>query len=348
MLASDKQKSDLDGVALPAAHERAPALLRATCDTCRRQSQTLSIDLISLLSGLWRWFTSSIIGTFLNFESYLLQFCSKNFSFMLLFLAMLMPQAYAAPPPVTKDEWILGQNHGDSGPLIVYIAPTAVKIVCLKRGFEILAAAPDWRVHSFRRQDKLMFTSNLSEFTSSAMVNPFGETALKDSHYKVVGTGSLKGLRYTKYAEGTKNNHIFWAADDISVDKHVCEFLCRYYYLEKIDKVPLYDHSAHSVAETFTPSRTKSDHPWFDSRNFSDYHSPQVGIKVRMSTTSWKKVPYNASDFALPTGFKTAQDSKQVLVSGSEKKQLEEMFDSIGFTSDLGRKTPGDGKSGTK
>jgi len=264
---------------------------------------------------------------------------------------MLVPQAYAGPAPPVKDEWILTQEHPDSGRLFVYIAPKAVKIVSIKRGFEILASAPDWLVHSFRRQDKLMFTTKLSTFTSLAMVSPFGDTKLKPSHYAVTRTGSLKGLKYTQYEQGSQlNNHVVWGADDIPVDKHVCEFLCRYYYMPAMDTVPLYEHAKHTLAhiamET-VPTR-KSDHPWFDTESLNEHHDARAGITVKMTTSAWRKVPYNASDFELPTGFAIAKDAKQVMVSGSQKKQIEEMFDSIGFTSDLMRKDTGEGKSKQK
>jgi hypothetical protein len=85
----------------------------------------------------------------------------------------------------------------------------------------------------------------------------------------------------------------------------------------------------------------KTETSWLDLRHMNDNAFPtRKGGGVRLSTSSCKKVPYRSSDFEVPTGFKTVMDSKEVLISGAEKKEIEELLDSIGFASDPGHKQP--------
>jgi hypothetical protein len=58
---------------------------------------------------------------------------------------------------------------------------------------------------------------------------------------------------------------------------------------------------------------------------------------------SWKSLPYNSADFALPKNFKRASDIIQVTFSADKKDQLGDMLDNVGFKSKLD-KNSGNGK----
>jgi len=60
------------------------------------------------------------------------------------------------------------------------------------------------------------------------------------------------------------------------------------------------------------------------------------GLIEELTTKSWKRIPYDASVFALPVNFKRTMSLPQVTFSADMKNQFDEIFrDGTGFRGEL-------------
>jgi hypothetical protein len=221
-------------------------------------------------------------------------------------------------------EWVLVQSTPDMGDHTLYVAPDAVRIVSQKNGYQILAKAPSWKVQCFRAAEKVIWTGDMELFNGLVMTDPYQLPLKKIVALRAIETGVRNGLKFTKYAEGRKGS-IICGADDIQVAAKGSEFICRYYYVPSLPKVPLYrriynENGKDAIKKT-----------WLDRQISQDLRS---GLRDTLITKSWKRVPFNSSDFDSPANYKKVNDIKQVAYSAAQKNEMKVFLDEIGFTSD--------------
>jgi hypothetical protein len=183
-------------------------------------------------------------------------------------------------------------------------------------------------VHCFRPAEKIEWTGELNTFTGDMMENPVPSGIVDENRLVSIGSGVEKGLRYTKYAHSPRTSLVVYGADDLAVGAKAAECLCRFYDIPPIIKVPLFrcNYKARSA-----PARaTKNAVAWIEI----DYaHDLRTGTVIHLETKSCTKVPFNASDFQLPHGYKTCKVT-QVAYSRHQKESMNEVFNDMGFASD--------------
>ncbi len=229
----------------------------------------------------------------------------------------------------TQAEWILVQNEDGCGLNTVYVTHDAVKIVNTHLGCHLVVKAPDWKVHCFQLKEKIEWIGALDQFSGEVMLNPYSAPRRPAAvPLRVVGTGTLKGLRYKKYP--VSDNALLLVAADISITPQAGAFISRFYGSPYVPEVPLYSFSVLQGQKL----NASAQNPWMDLGVTNDL---RTGLRVNLETQSSKKVPYNAADFETPRNYKHTTDLVSVTLSGDKKLQFNDMLDNVGFTSTLGR-----------
>lgn len=241
---------------------------------------------------------------------------------LLAFLSWTSPAALASTP---SNEWVLKQKAQDTGEHTVYITPDAVKIVCNSGGYNILAKAPAWQVYCYRPDSKEYWTGDLEQFNGIIMINPFAVPSIKTEVLSDQTKVTYKGHQCTRYTKPKLGRPVVMVADDIEVSAKACELLCRYYYVTKMTKVPVY-----RLVKAI-PHKAGMSHQWLDANVARDLRS---GDRVALDTDSWKKIVFNAADFEYPKDYKRIKDINQVGYSSARRDALGDMIGEIGFTSD--------------
>lgn len=229
-----------------------------------------------------------------------------------------------------KKEWILHQSSDMGGTAIVYVTDDAVKVKTEKLGCSLLCRSPDWKVHCYQPQDKLEWIGDLSLFSGAVMGNPYAlPKQPRPIPSKVLGSGDFKGLKYTKYTSGFYGSGLMCTADDIPVAPKAAEFLSRLYSIPLVAKVPV------SCSGIKTGASLPVDKGNIKKNDYDCASDLRKGEVQFLRTVSWKSLPYNPADFALPKNFKRASDIIQVTFSADKKDQLGDMLDNVGFKSKL-------------
>jgi hypothetical protein len=265
-----------------------------------------------------KWLAPATAAFFMVFSTGVLAFVS-------LFLG-----ADSANAKSGKKVWILHQTSDMGGAAIVYVTDDAVKVKTEKLGCSLLCRAPDWKVHCYQPQDKLEWIGDLSLFSGAVMGNPYAlpkqPLAIPS---KLLGNGDFHGLKYTKYISSFYGSSLMCTADDIPVAPKAAEFLSRLYSMPLVTKVRVSCSGIKTGASLLVDKRDikKNDYDLA-----TDLRKGEVQF---LRTVSWKALPYNSADFALPKNFKRASDIIQVTFSADKKDQLGDMLDNVVFKSKL-------------
>lgn len=253
-------------------------------------------------------------------------------AYVLLCLAAVSSSVFTAVNAAeTKpsSEWILVQNEDGSGLNTVYISHDAVKIINKHLGCHMIIKAPDWKVHCFQLKEKIEWIGPLEQFSGEVMLNPYSTPRRPGAiPLRMVGKGTLKGLRFIKYP--VRSNALLLVAEDMSISPQAGDFISRFYGTPYVQAVPIYSCTL-LQGEKLNASEMN---PWMDLGITNDLRS---GLRIDLETQSGKKVPYNPADFELPRNFKHTSDLISVTLSGDKKSQFNDMLDNVGFTSTLGK-----------
>jgi hypothetical protein len=184
--------------------------------------------------------------------------------------------------PPGKMEVLLIEQHGSVvGAQLVFIAPNAVRLDCLKRGTIVISKGPEWKVLSYSLVTKKWFETPFSQY--STLFKPtliiYG---LDLSGYKMKKTGveRLYGRDCSIYKPMPKSGVAendqpgqriqgVWVADDVSAASEVGDLMERELGLPAMHK-PLikFDYlqdkfNTHALSTTFCHPRIVSSN-WFD------------------------------------------------------------------------------------
>jgi hypothetical protein len=245
-------------------------------------------------------------------------------------------QAALAADGDVKYVWMLTQKHDESGAFVVYVAPQAVRIVSLTNGGIVLAKGPDWKVVCFRPDEKIQWATSLNAFQGLYSVvtglNATGQAFAAAPPLTKVSSGIVQGITYSSYSD--KYHRLFWLADGIKTSPQVAEIICRYFSLPGTRQILLRLGDAHPKSEDddVTPVlHGNKSQPWA-IKNLISYGVDHKGAP-KIETTSAKKIAYNAADFEYPKNFKEVHTLGEVVFSQSQKGDLVDFINDLGFTS---------------
>ncbi len=171
----------------------------------------------------------------------------------------------------------------------------------------------------------------LNQFNGAMINSPFRSGAGADANLIAVGSGTMKGLKYTRYAKSRQSLAALYGADDITVANGSVEFLSRLSDLPNCGKVPIY----RSQIRDSEPDKSAKKSTWLNLDAGKDL---RTGFVIELITVSWKQLPFNAADFVSPQGYKRINNLGQVAYSRKQKDQFNEVLDGIGFASEQGEK----------
>lgn len=217
---------------------------------------------------------------------------------------------------------MLSQKEEDGGDFVVYVWRDGVKVTVTKMGCQVLACAPDWKVHCFRDREKIEWIGDMSQFSGVVMANPFAVPKKSAfANFDFVGNGEYNGLRCAKYSTRQAAKNVIYTAADIPVSPKVAELLSRLYYLPNMNGVPLY-----RCSDKGSGRRLKTEVIGLDASN-----DLRGGLSVKLQTSSCRQLPYNRLEFEVPRGYKRVSDVIEVTYSANKKEQFIEIFGNVGF-----------------
>ena len=156
-----------------------------------------------------------------------------------LFSVMADPKAIAKSP--SPQAWKLAQKSDELGNTEALISNDAAHIYSPKLGCHLLTKAPDWQVHCYNLQDKVVWIGPMEQFNGLIMANPFAVPKPYSSpSYLTTGKGEMLGLKYTEHKITKSLPNSLLTADDIKAAPKVGEFMARFYYLPNTNQIPLY------------------------------------------------------------------------------------------------------------
>jgi len=224
-----------------------------------------------------------------------------------------------------QKEWILEQKQLDVGPVTVYLTTDAVKIMVPDSRTQIMAQGPDWKVHCINLTDKTEWVGNMSEFSGTCLFNPFALPVLKETKdMRADGIVKKSGLSCIKYEHVFHPDNLTYTTTEIDVNPKCAELLDRYYFLNHLPNVPVY-------AIQFRGKPVAMHKEWCERHVLSDLRE---GLVISLSTKSCRQKPFNAADFSAPQHCRRLPRLVEVAYSNKGKKDMKELIDSIGFSSD--------------
>lgn len=253
-------------------------------------------------------------------------------SFLLLVSFML-----AHAPALAKSEWVFDTLHMGSGSYRYYVTDDAIRMENTGNGGTSVAAAPTWKVSCFRPSEKLEFITDLKSFDHAAIfaLVPKRTPQVVPIAPKLVQTVTLKELACNKYV--LPGGAIYWTPRELKTAPEVAEVVARYFGTPDMPGIPI---RLLKGEVTMTPAekkrdadrRKKSAVPWLNFKQLEVTSDERLSVDF----VGWKKVPYKASDFEYPKGYKRTKDLKDVIISSSVRNEILDL--AKGFTSDIDEK----------
>lgn len=233
----------------------------------------------------------------------------------------------AGAAPTKKGSWVLVQNGIESSTHLVTVSRDAVKVVSGKYGYHVVFSAPKWEIHCFRPKEKIEWVGKLDSFNGNRLFSPFANGYANRTPLTVYGKGQLKGVKVTKYSEDRAPKSLIYGADELPVSPQIAEFLCRYFDVPVIEKVPLY----HCTDKGYKPPPRRKGDSWSFQEIATDLRQ---GVVVDLSTVSWKAVPYNPADYQFPSGLAKVTSPQQVAYTSGQKEMFTDFLDGVGLSTE--------------
>jgi hypothetical protein len=239
---------------------------------------------------------------------------------------LLLPFIQAPTPGATKQptEWVLKQNGVDVGDVNVYVSQDAVRIENPRLGYCVLAKAPDWQVFCYRVKDKTYWTGAMKDFNGIILRNPFAVPKFNEVVLHQVGQVQYCDQPCTEYRPPTPSYSLL-GANTIPANPKVCELLCRYFFVNKMEKVPLARRNL-----VVRQERQLAGKGWLDSDLARDLRK---GPDKVLWTTSVQAKSYCAEDFIMPGGMTRLKDIGQIGMSNATRDNFGDLFGEFGNVS---------------
>lgn len=246
---------------------------------------------------------------------------SKQYPTRFLLLVSLM---LANEPASAKSVWVFDTLHTNTGSYRYYITDDAIKLVNTGNGGIVVATAPKWKVSCFRPGEKLEFITDLKSFDHAAIFALMPKHAPRPIQIdpKLARTATLKGLLCNEYEfpDGSK----YWTPKELKTAPEATEVVARYFGTAwTTGGIPIRVLKGKSVKTAAQKKldaerRKKSAVPWLNFKQLEMTSSERLVVDL----TAWKKVPYKASDFEYPKGFRRTKDLKDVIISSQFRNEI--------------------------
>jgi len=264
-----------------------------------------------------------------------------------IFIAMIFIQPLltaCAANGTMKEAWILTQRHDQSGEFSIYIAPDAVKIISPANGGNVLAKGPDWKVVCFRPDDKIQWSTSLNKFEGLNSALSINEAARIHGAPNLtrLASGTYQGISYSSYTD--KFHKVLWLADGIKTSPQAAEVIGRYFSLPETRQILLLikgEPRAKAANAPVPVGHVSGQQAWSINSLMRQPAVHKGG--PQFETVSAKKIAYNAADFEYPKNFRQVNALSEVLFSKTQKSDLADIINDLGFTPDTKAKS-GNGK----
>lgn len=228
----------------------------------------------------------------------------------------------SATPALAKNEWVFETLHDGTGSYRYYVTDDAIKLENTGNGGIAVCTAPTWKISCFRPSDKLEFITDLKNFDKSLVMSTRPQqTPRPVTKSKWLQAESLKGLSCDKIL--LPDGSINWTPKEMKTAPQVSEVVARYFNSANIPAIPIQTLRAEVK---LTPAQQKKDAerrkksavPWLNFKSMQRDDSARLIVELK----DWKKVPYKASDFVYPKGYKRTNDLKDVIISAAYRNDL--------------------------
>jgi len=227
-----------------------------------------------------------------------------------------------AESAMAREQWSFQTLHNGSGAYNYSVTEDAIRIENTGNGGIAVASAPTWKISCYRPGDKLEFITDLKNFDRSLIlaILPTHSTRVA-AKPKSTSAELLKGLPCNRLK--MEDGSTYWVPKGIKGAPQIPEVVARYFNTANISGIPLRIEEAEvKLTEKQKKRRIerskKSAVPWL---NFS-HVAKETSERVKVEFIGWKKVPYKASDFEYPKGYKRTKDLKDVIISTAYRNDL--------------------------
>ncbi len=235
---------------------------------------------------------------------------------LLLSLFAFTLAAHSAPLP--RPAWLAQMQHRQLGQYRVYIAQDAIKMDNISAGYQVLSKAPDWDIITFRNDDKMLNRVKRANFYRGNSYVPVDDKPNK-SRIRQIAIGYIDKLKANIFSNGYED---FWLIESLGLAPEVCALPQVEFSTKPLSGLLVRYTVALSGHEV--PDKAR---PEFDSHD---------GKHVFVITNSIKSVPYKASDFAVPVGYKNEPNREHVLTSKQSKAGADQILEELGLGQKLG------------
>jgi len=239
--------------------------------------------------------------------------------FLLVFAQLFCAPALAAGKGKTaagKNEWVIEQRHYSVGDIQVRFTSDALRIVKKNFGCTLVCKAPDWDVSVFRHDDKVICRMPLKAYLreKGPLMRRRPLEALPN-----VGDAYICSLKTTVYRSG---GHDDWLARFPGIPQPV------------FDVIMVTSFEKSGPAEGVVLKSVK--HPAILQRkNFALTLETENPSGMKLETSKVYKVPYSASDFAVPEKYRPT-DFRSANTSFAARREVDSIIEQMGVGEKLG------------
>jgi hypothetical protein len=250
----------------------------------------------------------------------------------ILIALLLLNLSNASFAATGKSEWLVEQHYSEIGEHKIYVSADAVKIVCPKQGFLVVAKAPDWDAYCYRNDNKKLWVGKFNTFTGDLLLNPFAVPKYSFEPLRQEKDVQYEGAECISYLSD-KEGSVVYGSKTIGASPMACEFLCRYFNVPRMHEVPVFRRIA-PMSRRLPSSNLSGNKTWLTDNAIREQRDKS---RTTLTTSSIKKIAYKLSDFDLPRDCRRTTQAGDIGVTGAQRSQIGAALDELGFSSDYVR-----------
>lgn len=274
------------------------------------------------------------------------RFAARRKTQQALLVFSFLAACFIAGPAFCSEENVLTLHaeHSGAGKITIHLLPDRIKIIAPAYGGEIVSMAPKWDVVSFRRKEKMILTTPLRELQG---VDSLGirETAKPSkAPLKKRTATKVNSLKCNTYEVlNTCPTRTVWLLDDAKYSAGHAEVICRFFQFPIFEKIPVAYYSPPSINPRSTVPQKNANSPL----NLDYIEKVDNGGFV-LKTTSSSYSEASKKDFEIPSGYRKARSAMEIFFSNSQRNEVTDLLNEIGYQSHEAKDKQGQSKSGLR
>ena len=229
---------------------------------------------------------------------------------------LLSAAAAERTAPTKNTAWAIEQRHHSSGDLQLCFTPSALKINKKNFGCILIAKAPDWTVHVFRNDDKVMCKLTRQAYLAEQgfLVNgPRIET------FPRVGDAYISSVKTTIYRGFS---HDDWLAKFPGIPQEIFDLIMAtaFYHTEPGDGV---------ILKSIKHPNLKAKRQMVLSLDTDN------ATGIRLETLKVSRIPYKKDDFSIPANYRQ-EKLRRIITSVASRKEADSIMEQMGLGEKLG------------